>query len=82
MNSAVAAGGLSLLERTVSEPFKRIEQQLVAFRAEIPGLFMFGMAIPADHDLNGLSLPPHSRAFSHISSDRWIEEFIFFYSLP
>jgi len=75
MNSAVAAGGLPFLERTVFEPFKRIEQQLVAFRAEVPGLFMFGMAILADHDLNGLSLPPHSSVFPHISSDRWIEEF-------
>ena len=76
MNRAVAAGGLSLLERAVFKSLMCIEQQLAAVGTEISALFMFIVTIPADHDLNGLGLPPHSRVFPHISSERWTEEFI------
>ncbi len=82
MNPAVAAGGFSLLERAVFKSFMRIMQQVFAVRAEISALLMFVTAIPPDHDLNGLGLPPHSRVFPHSASSEWIGEYVHLYIMP
>ena len=68
MNFTVAAGGFPFLERAVLQSLLGIVQEFVTLGAKPPALFMFVATIPTDHELNGLSLPLHSRFFCHISS--------------